>query len=48
MVVEEIQVAARQSIDLREGAVHFHRVELLAALKEGDLVAEVTHMRTAS
>src|SRR5437899_7801229 len=37
-----------QSIDLREGAIHLHRVEVLASLEEGDLVAEVAHMRAAA
>jgi hypothetical protein len=48
MVVEEVEVAAGKAVDLRQCRVHGLRVELLAALEEGDLVAEVADVRTAA
>ena len=47
VVVEEVEVAARQPVDLGQRPVDGLHVELLAALEEGDLVAEVAHVRAS-
>src|SRR4051794_35781145 len=48
VVVEEVQVAARQPVDLGQGRVDRLGVEGLAALEERLLVAEVAHVGAAA
>ena len=48
MIVQEVEVAPGEAVDLRERVVDVLGVELLAALEEGDLVAEVAHVRAAA
>ncbi len=48
VVVEKVQVPARQSIDFGEGVVHPLGIEGSAALEERVLVAEVAVLRTAA
>ena len=48
MVVEEVQVLAREAVDLGERPVDRLRVERAAALVEGILVAEVAVVRAAA
>src|SRR4029453_7249108 len=46
--VQEVEMAARQPLDLRERLVHALHVEGAAALEEGLLVAEVADVRAAA
>ena len=48
MVVEEVEVAAGEAVDLGQGVVHALRIEGAAALEERLLVAEVADVRTAA
>ena len=48
VIVEEVEMAARQPIDLGERVVDALRVEGLAALEERVLVAEVAVLRAAA
>ena len=48
VVVEEVQMAARQALDLRERGINRLRVEAPSAFEERFLVAEVADMRTAA
>src|SRR6266852_8615614 len=47
MIVEEIQVTSRQTIDLGQRVVHGLGVERLPSREERLLVTEVAHVRTA-
>ena len=48
MIVEEIEMAARQALDFGQRIVDALRVEPAAAFKEGILVAEVAMLRAAA
>ncbi len=46
VIVEEVEMASGQAVDLGQGSVHGSRVERPPALEEGLLVAEVADVRT--
>ena len=48
VIVEKVQVAPRQSVDLGERVVHALRVERSPTVEEGVLVAEVAMLRAAA
>jgi hypothetical protein len=48
MIVEEVEVTARQALDLGERVVYPLGVEATTALEEGVLVTEIAVLRTSS
>src|SRR5689334_13694562 len=48
MIIQKVEMPARQSLDLRQRVVHVLYIERAAAFIKGFLIAEVTGMRTAA